>query len=104
LWLAIFHEDVSVEEFAQHAAVEILDVPLGLSLACSGATGGFKWLTIVEQFVAHVLNRDQWLYKGKVFSAYSIVTVAVAWGIDCNITKRLAAVAINRNHALADIA
>jgi len=48
LWLAVLHEDVSVEVFAQHAAVQMLDVPLGLSLACSSATGGFKWLAIVE--------------------------------------------------------
>jgi hypothetical protein len=48
LRLTVLHEDVSVEEFAQHAAVEMLDVPLRLSLACSSATGGFKWLTIIE--------------------------------------------------------
>jgi hypothetical protein len=58
LWLAVLHEDVGVEEVAQHAAVEMLDVPLSLSLTCSSATGGIKWLTIVEEFVAHILNSN----------------------------------------------
>jgi hypothetical protein len=104
LWLAVLHEDVSVEELAQHAAVEVFDVPLRLSLACSSATGRFKRLTIVEELIAHVLNKSQHLCEGMVFSAYSIVTVAVAWGIDCDIAKRLAAVARDRSHPLADIA
>jgi hypothetical protein len=103
LRLSILHEDVSIEELAQHAAVKVLDVPLGFSLACSSATGGFEWLTIVEQLIAHVLNRSQRLCKGCVFITYSIVTVAVTWGVNCNITERLAAVAGNRSHSLADI-
>jgi len=41
--------------------------------------------------------------EGKVFGAYSIVTVAVAWGIDCDVAKRLATVARNISHSLADI-
>ena len=66
LGLAVLHQDVGVEELAQHAAVEVLDVPLGFGFACCGAAGGFEGLAIVEEFVAHVLDKSQRLYVNEV--------------------------------------
>lgn len=40
LRLAIFHENIGVEELARHAAVEMINVELRLSLACSPAPRG----------------------------------------------------------------
>jgi hypothetical protein len=93
-----------MSELRPVSTVKVFNVPLRLSLACSSAMGQFEWLTIVEELIAHVENRSQRLYKKISFSAYGIVTVSVASGIDCDFPKRIAALARDRSHPFADTA